>query len=317
MNKNKTAYIIAGLPGSGKSVYATELSKRLNIPCFDPDHNMGYQVSQYLKQKRIRGSFICPLMFISRQERLLFKNKFQDYNLKLILFSENRVNCLKNTLIKINTKTSPEIIFNLFFHPYDFPLNDEYDQIELIEVKNHLDENTVNAIVKGSIAEFFYLIIQGYEYQINKKVSEALNFYQQVINTLKPDTAIKKAFLIISLIQSSRCYIALKDQGNTLKVLQQAYELDNNYKITILHLMKYYLLNNNLKESLNYFQKLSGGKGNQDEFNRLSILKPDSIEYKQTIVQLLAELEHVKGWTLEEKNNLRLIKEEKKAELKN
>jgi len=58
----KTAYIVSGLPGSGKSYFASNFAVKNNLPLFDPDLEKGYLLSTYLKKKEINSSFVTPLM---------------------------------------------------------------------------------------------------------------------------------------------------------------------------------------------------------------------------------------------------------------
>lgn len=281
----KNAYIVSGLPGSGKSYFAGAFAKKNKIPFFDPDLEKGYLLSTYLKKNEISSSFVTPLMHTSRRERLLFRKKYQDYQIKYFIFQENRINCFDNNILRYIKNTENGTFLTIMFEPFELPQKDEYDQIEFLEVKNYLVENTTNKELPLIFA--MNLISSAYKKQNTDELKKAITLYENALEELKQifgEQELKKSLLLIVLIQMSRCLSLLRANRKCIEVLEKAYKIDQTYKVTLLHLLKAYLF--------------------AGDFEKIALMTGDNTD-KNLFLERLKQLAELNYWTI---NEIKMIK---------
>jgi len=149
------------------------------------------------------------------------------------------------------------------------------------------------------------LFLSAYYKQKTNNFSDAIKIYENLLKILssknKDDlnplgiTSLEDSIIPMLKLELARCYIILGDKIKGLSYLDESYNEYPNSKQVLIHLIKYYLFENNLKgASFYYFKNVSDIKANEKEnIEAVSNLPAKSPQYKSTILRFLKGLESI------------------------
>jgi len=153
------------------------------------------------------------------------------------------------------------------------------------------------------------LFLSGYYKQKTGNFSEAIKIYENILKILssknKDDfnplglVSLEDSISSMLKFQLGRCYIISGDKSKGLMNLEQSYNEFPESNQVLLHIIKFYLFENNLKgASFYYFKNVSNVPANEKEnIEAVSKLPVESPQYKSTILRFLKGLEGLDEWS--------------------
>lgn len=146
-----------------------------------------------------------------------------------------------------------------------------------------------------SIDKIFY---EGYKHQTNKDYKLAIEVYKRALNLTYIDIN-KQNILRNLLFELSNCLFLCGDKNQSLKFLLQSFALDKDNPQTRLHLIKHYVLSEELYKAFFHWFYLNK-KNNQEELDFIKNLNIEDYSYKENLIGLIRFLLSLKGWHQEE-----------------
>lgn len=148
---------------------------------------------------------------------------------------------------------------------------------------------------------------------------KAIEVYQSIIKLLSqvnPDkldplgiNSLQDFLYLMVMMELGRCYIVTGEKAKALFCLNKAFSQKSNIPELITILTMYYFLENDLSKIIHYYlhNEVNMSREDQEYLLRVSMLPPEDIRYKNTLVSFLKMLENTKiDWLKEE---LKLIRD--------
>jgi glycosyltransferase involved in cell wall biosynthesis len=290
-------------------------------------------VHEQLNSEKIKPVFInCPSLTIyhngssrSKEDLVIKTSKYVSQLLKCIKENEKQSDnyyyyyYLGNTYSEFDTRK------------YDEALNAYYESIKLFKISGlnkhssfygNILMRTIESLIFGKkdydtalgfinelremspdFPDVLYYL--GYCNQYKKNYQLSIKIYEQILDLLNQKSNINPFGIITMeeflpqkiIFQLGRCYLAINEKENGISFLLQAYNLAPTSKKIIFHLIKYYLLEDNLNKAIYYYSKF---KSIVNETDLLSV----NIHEKSFSLRLLTSLRKIDDLLEEESKDI-------------
>jgi tetratricopeptide (TPR) repeat protein len=175
----------------------------------------------------------------------------------------------------------------------------------------------VDELLKVSPKFLDALFLLGYCKQNIGNYKEAVKVYQQILNLsvnnneqLNPLglTSLEASLIPLVKFNLGRCFTNLENKVKGIDYLEQSLNLSPDSKQTLIHLIRYYLLENNLTKALPLYFKNTVQKHHPKEKENMEIvskLPVDSQDYKEMLIKFLKSMENLDEWTELERKHIK------------
>ncbi|MFN4150134.1 MAG: glycosyltransferase family 2 protein, partial [Candidatus Sericytochromatia bacterium] len=147
------------------------------------------------------------------------------------------------------------------------------------------------------------IFYEGYKLQSKNEYTLAIHTYKKIFELKNVDLNSNTKTLRNIFFELSVCLFISNNKKESIEYLLKSYILDKYNHQTLLHLIKYYVLSEDLYKSFHYWTELN----NNNDIEQLQYIKSlDKTKniYTENLIELLNYLLSLDGWKNEEKSSM-------------